>query len=242
MWPEYGTTPEAPLIDRKDWPKLIAAFSSGPDFPFLPPTHDQDGIGECNCDDTTIGIESIRMTQGLPYVQLSAGDLYDRINGGVDEGSTLEDAMHEVITNGVGTAATCGAVWHPGMKTASAEERARFKVIEAFLCPTFEHCMSAVLCGFRLSSGVTWCSNYTPGADGWLPPGRSSVGGHAVFGYKPAIRKGQFGIWHKNSWGDSWGVGGGCCVFPESMYTDSIGGWWALRAVTDEGGIVPSPN
>src|SRR5262245_23168894 len=91
-WPEYGSTDAVPLVPRDQWPGLIAQFPAGPDYPFLPPVHDQDGVGQCNCDDTTALVESIRMTAGLPYGQLSAADLYDRINGGADNGSMLEDA------------------------------------------------------------------------------------------------------------------------------------------------------
>ena len=29
-------------------------------------------------------------------------------------------------------------------------------------------------------------------------------------------------------------------VIPESAYTGPVGGWWAVRAVVDEGGIVPA--
>lgn len=238
-WPQFGTTPTANLISRSQWPALIAAFDPGPDFPFLPPVHDQDGIGQCNPDDTTALIESCRAEQGLPYVQLSAADLYDRINGGADNGSMLEDAMHEVMVNGVGTAATSGTIWHRGMKDAPPAERARFKVTEAFLCPTFDHCMSAVLQGFKLSTGIVWCNNYNPDSEGWLPGPGSSVGGHAIFGYKPTMRGNKFGIFHQNSWGEQWGLRGRF-VIPEVAYSGGmVGGWWAVRSVTDEGGIVP---
>jgi hypothetical protein len=238
-WPQFGATPTANTIPRSQWDGLIAAFDPGADFPFLPPVHDQDGIGQCNCDDTTALIESCRCEQGLPYVQLSAADLYDRINGGVDEGSFLEDAMAEALARGVGTAATSGTIWRRGMRQAPADERARFKVLEALLCPTFEHCMSAVLQGFKLSTGITWCNNYDPDPEGWLPSPGSSVGGHAIFGYKPAKRGSQYGIWHRNSWGPNWGLGGSF-VIPETAYRrGAVGGWWAVRAVTDEGGIVP---
>ncbi len=111
---------------------------------------------------------------------------------------------------------------------------------EAFLCPTFDHCMSAVLQGFKLSTGIVWTNNYTPGADGWLPNPGSSVGGHAIFGYKPAMKGSKFGIFHQNSWGDGWGLAGRF-VIPEVAYSGgAVGGWWAVRSVTDEGGQVPT--
>ena len=244
-WTEYGATPAAPLVPRDQWLDLIKGFGDGPDYPFLPSVHDQNGVGQCNCDSTTALAESCRMSQGLEYVQLSAADLYDRINGGTDNGSLLEDAMAEMERNGVGTAATCGTIWKRGMKTATSAERARFRALEVFLCPTYQHCMSAVLSGFRLSSGIMWYDNYTPGADGWLPRPKGRSGGHAVFGYKPAMRmvngQPEYGIWHQNSWGPKWGLGGRC-VFPESSYVGNIGGWWAVRVMTDEGGVIPIPT
>jgi hypothetical protein len=241
--PHFGTTPATPLVPRAEWADRIRAVADGPDFAFLPPVHDQDGVGQCNCDDTTALIESVRMQQGLPHVELSAADLYARINGGRDQGSLLEDAMAEVMANGVGTAATSGRIWKRGdyKGPAPASERVRFKVLEAFLCPTFDHCMSAVLAGFRLSTGIMWYSNYEPDRDGWLPRGMGQAGGHAIFGYKPAMRNGVYGIWHQNSWGDRWGVGGRF-VIPESAYAaGQVGGWWAVRSVTDEGGVIPTP-
>lgn len=241
-WPEFGATPTVPMVARSQWPALIAAFDPGPDFPFLSPVTDQDGRSQCNANDTITLLEMCRMEQGLPYVQLSPADLYDRINGGVDQGSFLEDALHEVMVNGVGTAQTCGLLWSRGMTGAPPAERARFKLIEAFICPTFDHCMSAVLQGFKLSTGVVWCNNYTPASDGWLPNPGSSVGGHAIAGFKPAMKGSKFGIWHQNSWSEGWGLRGRF-VIPEVAYSaGAVGGWWAARAVTDEGGQVPVPQ
>lgn len=238
-FPVYGDVAEAPMVARSEWPALITQMGSGPEFPFLPPVHDQDGIGQCNADATAAMGESCRLSQGLPLVLLSAADLYDRINGGSDRGSLLEDAMEAATKQGIGTLETCGPLWKRGMRKATAEERARFRFLEVFTCPTFDHVMSAVLMGFRLNSGIMWYQNYEPDGDGWLPlRGSGSPGGHAVFGYKPAMRGNAFGIWHQNSWGERWGVAGRC-VFPESSYKGPVGGWFAVRSITDEGGVVP---
>jgi hypothetical protein len=245
-WTVYGDRRDTPMVPRSRWPELIGQMTPGPDFPFLPYVHDQDGVGQCNADATVSVIESCRLSQGLPFVKLSAADLYHRINGGQDQGSLLEDGIAEAMKNGVGTADTCGTLWKRGMRTASPDERGRFKVLEAFLCPTFDHCMSAVLMGFRLVSGIMWYQNYNVDSEGWLPlRGQGSPGGHAVFGYKPAMRQAQggtvFGIWHRNSWANNWGINGDG-VFPEPAYKGPVGGWWAARSVTDEGGVVPQPQ
>jgi hypothetical protein len=238
----YGDRDDEELIDESKWGDIIAAMGTGQDWPHLPYVHDQDGIGQCNADATTAAAEAARSIQGLPFVKLSAADLYDQINGGADNGSMLEDGIDAMMKNGVGTAATCGTLWSRGMNRATSAERTRFKVLEAALCPTPKHVMSASIKGRPLISGILWYDNFRVDGDGWLPSrGSGQAGGHAVFGYKPTMRQTnsgtQFGIWHQNSWGN-WGMRGRC-VFPMSLYGNSIGGWWAIRAMTDEGGVVP---
>jgi hypothetical protein len=243
-WTPYGSVPATPVIPRAEWPDRIKAFAEGPDFPFLPPVHDQDGLGQCNPEAVAGSLESCRMEQGLPPVVLSAGDLYGRINSGRDKGSYLEDAMSEIMAHGVGSADSYGGtLWIRG-KSATESERQRYRVIEAFICPTFDHLISAVISGFRVISGLMWCSNFTPDSAGWLPRPGQAEGGHAVFGYKPAMRtvggQVQYGIWHQNSWRTSYGIGGRM-ILPEYVYNRQLGGWWALRDVVDEGGVIPAP-
>jgi hypothetical protein len=248
-FPVYGDSALTPLVPRSQWDGLIAALGDTFDDPFLPYVHDQRDVGECNADATAAMLERQRAVQGLPFIKLSPGDLYDRINGGTDNGSTLPDAMREVMTAGIGTAATCGLVWHRGMPAAGAAERLRFRAIEVFLCPTFDHAMSAAFEGFGLVSGIDWMNVYNrPDAAGWLPAPDFSVGGHAILGYKPAARDAnksgsarQYGIRHQNSWTAAYGIGGRM-VLPESCYGSQIGGIWAAREVVDEGGVVPQPT
>ncbi len=246
-WQVYGQdTKKQPLVLRTEWNDLIVS-NTDPDHPFacLDQVHDQNGAGMCNASATVAGIECARKAAGLEqYIALSGGDLYRRINGGVDRGSMLEDGIEAAFT-GVLPVSMCPYLdWRQNHGTD--KERAKYKLLEAFLCPTFNHCMSAVLSGFFLISGIAWYSNYTPAKNGWLPfQGTGNWGGHAVLGYKAARIEvnGQtrYGIWHKNSWSKRWGMDG-LCVFPETAYSSAIGGWWAVRVVTDEGGSVPAPK
>lgn len=242
-WPVYGDTRKAPLLPRVEWKDRCDAIGLGHESPFLSEPHDQDGIGMCNPSATVGAMEAQRAKQGLPHVALSGGDLYKRIHvGRGDNGSLLEDSLAESMTGGVAPVSVVPYLDWRGDRPGAEEARKRFRVLEAYLCPTFDHCFSAVLCGFDLISGIMWYDNYTPDRDGWLPLRPSGrPGGHAVHGYKPTHRNGVFGIWHQNSWSRKWGLNGRC-VFPESAYGRQIGGWWAVRAVTDEGGDVPAPK
>lgn len=246
QWDVLGADPNvAVLIPRNEWDARLKEYDSLDHFdPFLDkcPVHDQNGVGQCNADDTTLAMEFARARQGLPYVQLSAADLYHRINGGRDEGSLLEDAMHEAMTNGVGTAATSGTLWKQGYwkGAAPAAERARFKVTKALLLPSFDHFFSAALQGFPLSNGIMWYDNFNPGQDGWLPSrGTGRPGGHAIMGFKPtkATQHGEtYGVWHRQSWGPNWfPKTDNRFVVGESLMSGPVGGWWAIVEVTDEG-------
>lgn len=241
-WTYYGDVPDTPMVPRSRWGEVIARWSRPDDNPFLPPVHDQDGIGCCNASATVAGMEACRAMQGLPHVSLSAGDLYRRICGGSDNGSLLEDGLAESIRGGVASARTVPYLDWRRDHAGAADERRLYRVTEAFVCPTFEHVMSAALSGFYLISGVMWHDNYRIDGDGWLPKrGSGGGGGHAVLGYAPAERGGAFGVWHQNSWSADWGARGRC-VFPEEMYRGPVGGWWAVRAVVNEPGDTPGPR
>ena len=246
-FPTFGDSGDTKLIGRAEWPDLLAAYKSlSFDAPNLPPDKNQNGVGQCNPTAAALAMEHRRAVQGLPYVSLSPADLYARINGGHDDGSLLEDALAELQTNGIGTSASCGDLWKDGFYRggASGQERSRFRADEVFHCPTFDHHFSAALQGFSLVSGIPWYGNFTPDKDGWLPAGQGKYGGHAIFGYKPTWRNGEFAIWHAQTWGESWSPHtGGKFAIPESHYNaGGIGGWYAVRQVTDEGGIVPMPK
>lgn len=243
----YGAFPQTPMVDPSEWSAALRSMANLD--PFLTYVHDQGQVGQCNAEAITGAVETQRNEQGtLPAgIVLSAADLYGQINGGVDQGSTLQDGMAAITTVGVGTKATVGTtIWQPGLPPAPAAERKLYRVTEAYLCPSFEECMSAVIAGYKLISGIPWFASYQPDASGWLNPPlplESPVGGHAIYGYAPAVRaNGEWGIWHRNSWTASFGVGGSFVLGEQNyLQAGALGGWWAVREVVDTGGNVPAP-
>ena len=107
------------------------------------------------------------------------------------------------------------------------------------MCPTFDHLASALQCGFFVIEGLMWRDNFRVDSDGWLPSrGAGGAGGHALLGYGLAERGGVWGARTRNSWSAQWGANGNC-VIPEPLFGSQIGGFWAIRAMVDEGGQVP---
>ncbi len=235
-WTEFGSTPNTPLIPRMNWkPVDLSAF--------LPPVHDQDGIGQCASSSACTVLEACRRQAGLPYVYLSAGDLYGRVNGGRDDGSLLEDNMAEMSGGGVApVSASSPYLWRRG-QTAPASTRAPYRVVEAYLCTSFDAMASAVQQGFVVQTGLLWYPNFEPDRNGRLPKrGVGSPGGHALC--VAGIEQWEDGTWSlilRNSWGPGFGRAGNCSA-PENLFDNEIGGWWALRAVVQTPNDFPAPS
>lgn len=228
-WVEFGSTPNTPIIPRTQWPKSRRLTT------FLPPVYDQDGIGQCASSSCCTVIETAAYLRGIPYPKLSAGDLYSRVNGGRDNGSLLEDNIAEAMKNGVAPASMVPYVWdrrrHNTPEVVAA--RKKYRVAEAYWCPSFDAMVSAILQGYAVGHGLMWFNNFKPDADGWLPArGFGRAGGHALCGYGIETKAdGTVGIVTRNSWSASWGVAGDC-IIPESLFSGQIGGYYAVRVVT----------
>jgi hypothetical protein len=233
QWKKFGDYPSVPLVPRAQWPKFMAMIA------FLPPTHDQDGVGQCASSAGGGVTEFTRCQAGLPYVYLAAGDLYSRVNGGSDNGSLLEDNMSELLSHGISPVSSSAPyVWSRRTRYPGTD-RAKYRLAEVYLCPTFDAAVSAILQGYAVEIGISWRANYTPGKDGWLPKnGGRSVGGHALYSYGVAqAADGSYGLVTRNSWGASWGgsadgtIDAGSCVIPETAFTGDISGMYAVRSV-----------
>lgn len=241
----FGENPQTPIFPRTDWHTVNLST-------FLPDVYDQDGRGQCVGSSTCTILESCRNQAGLPAAHLSAGDLYSQINGGNDNGATLEDAMSAILSSGVTTTANVPYVWNGRRATTAAivADRKNYRATQVYLCRSFDAAASAIQQGFFLEEALTWYDSYMkPGADGWLKaPGGRKRGGHALTGFGLVKRGNEWGILTRNSWGKDWGnsadgsIGVGNCVIPESHF-DNIarGGFFAVRAVVQTPTPFPFP-
>ncbi len=229
-WTEFGSTPNTPIIPRAQWPKVRKLMT------FLHPVYDQYVIGQCASSCCCGVAETAAYLRGIPYPKLSAGDLYARVNGGRDNGSTLEDNIAEITANGVAPASIVPYVWDrraPHKDAATVAARKKYRVMEAYWCPNFDSMVSAVLQGYSVGTGLMWGNNFKPDKDGWLPTKLiGQAGGHSIEVYGMEQRAdGTIGVWIRNSWTNSWGFAGDCCI-PETLFSGQITGYYAVRVVT----------
>lgn len=246
-WPSEGDPVELKTVfgDVKNQvmytrDQLVAATLEN----FLPPVHNQNGIGACNAFDSVTQIEIHRAQAGLPYVELSGGDLYRRICGGRDDGSLPEDGLRTLMATGVLPASVCPPLdWKRNHGTD--EQRGAFRILEAYWCPTFLHLASAWMQGFSCNVNVNWWDNDPVAGDGWMQArGRGNEGGHSIPGYGLVIDpKHGLGGACQNQWGTSFGVHGRM-IIPEARLTEGckIFKCWAVREVVQESGDVPDPK
>lgn len=234
-WTEFGLTVDAPLVARDQWPDYMSLSA------FLPATYDQDGVGECASSAATGLYEFVANQSGLPPVHVSAGDLYRRVNGGRDSGSTLEDNMVEMLERGVLPVSSSAPYVWDRRASYSGAGREKYRYAQVYQCKNFDAAVSAIIQGFAVEIGIPWYSNYKPDSKGVLPGrGIDSKGGHAMFCYGVAkLPDGTYGLLTRNSWGPAWGgssdgtVDAGSCIIPESCFKGNFGNYFAVRSVVN---------
>lgn len=219
---------KVPLIPRSEWKEVD---NSHLHWTII----DQDGIGSCNACAAVQALMMARRLAGLRDIELSSGNLYGQINGGRDAGSLLSDALVALKNTGTCMASTIGHLsWRPRQWPDNWREEARkFRILEAFDCPTFDHIASAIQHGYFVDYGIFVGNRFTPDRNGFIPDYRGGFGGHAMCGVGLKYHNSQWYITTINSWGKDWGLNGIAYV-PESYFKDSFNDAWALRAAIAE--------
>lgn len=209
--------------------------------PLVRQINDQNGIGMCASAGTQNIVEISRQIQGLPYVPLSAGDLYRRVCGGSDRGSLPEDNLTELMNNGI--APVSEVPYLEWRRTVSSADRQKYKGLEAWLCPTAAHVATAVQMGFPVLIGYWHYNNDPVDAEGWMVRPGGGRGGHAVCVLGLVKRGDMWGFKFENTWTAQWGRSG-YGILPESRMEAGCRDFqaWSIRVVSDEGGGFPAPQ
>lgn len=142
----------------------------------------QRSFGSCNGWSTAGALSRMRELRGEPYVCLSGADAYSQMNGGRDNGSTLEDGLKVVEANGIAPESL--VPWdHVYTHQISAEAkaaRARFKGLTCYAVDTEEELATALVLGRLGVVAVHASSSYMrEDADGVCLPS-NGVGNHST--------------------------------------------------------------
>jgi hypothetical protein len=248
-WKVYGDDPTTPLLKRELWvPRTRPTYA--PKY-----TKNQKQTNMCNSFAITAGVEACRRMAGFKEIRLSPAYSYGGINNGVDGGSGLEPGLERAVAKGnIPEGLLPEFQWQPGTWPAGLDETAQhFRVLEYYLCPTFDHIMSAIMMGFPVIIGIFWGRSDSLNSMGWLTaePSGGIAGGHAMLSLSPEKTGSRWGLRTLNSWGPAWGINGDG-IIPEERFpnmNNSRGipftGAWASRVVTVAPGdidLLPSPT
>jgi hypothetical protein len=222
LFPVAGSVDACPILPRSAWSECSIRHK-------VWTVIDQNPQNSC-CPSATAGAAMLlRELAGEKRILLSQGSLYGQINGGRDAGANIEDALAAMMRTGICPAKTIDSqAWHTRRWPNDWEAEAKkYRLLEAFDCPTFDAVASAVQRSMPVVFGVYWGS-----------------GGHAVaaVGLKKIDR--SWGLEFLNSWGADW-ADNGFGVLPESKCggIKSFGAF-ALRSVVVPSGeeLPPSPR
>ena len=200
----------------------------------------------------TAGHRTAEIIAGNPDPQDSVADLYDRVNGGVDDGADLADCVNAMTSPGVAPSSLVPMYQIPTLSpiTGLAAARALNPLEHATFCPDEEAMLAAVESGTPVYFGIIVTNQFNPDSGGNIGPyGGRTEGGHAVLaiGVKPTPHGHAYRV--RNSWGKNWGIGGDCWL-DSSWAQPSVYGAFAMegdprpnkQASLNTVGSVPTPS
>lgn len=200
---------------------------------------DQKSHGSCNGFAAAGALSRSRVRRGLEKVLLSGAYAYSLMNGGRDQGSTLEDGMRVVQERGIATLQTVpwDAIYPSRYNRAIADaEAARFKAFECYQVNTELELFSAVAAGFDVVVAVHVGGSFQRlNSDGIAGVDRGA-GNHSVGGDGYAEIKGRLVLDMFNSWNTSFGDQGRCYLTWDGHLAQTVQyhRFYAYRSTTDD--------
>ncbi len=230
-WNVEGEMPSEPLIPESDY----QALDLGPIA-----VNDQDGFNSCCPNSGCKVIEQAGRLAGQRPFTLSTANVYSRIDGGSDEGASLEDFQTAAAATGVCTTdfAPQEGFQPPAYKNGYQASQADHRTLCVSLCPDWPSIASAVQRHKPVQFGILAGKGFQPNAAGVIGPKcRKGGGGHAVCAMGMTKVGNDWYIIMQNSWGEGWGgsadgsVRKGCCLLHPSWIEPSFGAY-AVAAIT----------
>lgn len=207
-----ASAPGAKLIDPSNWDEIDLGVDR------IPVKYQQQS--GCTGQGSHIGFWLAALNAGMtiPEDGFSPTSLYAMINGGLDNGAFVSDAMKASIEYGfaTGSQVTEDEYFESQLSDEAKQTRTRFRVSDAFHCTFFEAIGSALQLQYPVVFGIILPYGYqSVGADGVMPRAPFDPrAGHCMCAYGTTRdkRTGRPLIKARNSWGDRWGNKGNCLL------------------------------
>jgi hypothetical protein len=203
---------------------------------------DQDGYNCCAGCSGTMGHRLAEILAGNPDPLDSVADLYDRCNGGVDEGADLATCIHAME---IGVAPwTLVPQWeipYESEVAGVAAARSANPLEGSQYLSTEGEMLAAVEAGKPVYFGIIVTNQFNPDEHGYIGPyGGREEGGHAILALGvSATANGGHAYIIRNSWGSNWGLAGNC-LLDSSWAKPEIYGAFALTGSNRT--VTPAPT
>lgn len=196
-----------PTIPKADWEKYQFTHVHA-EVPTLDQTETSSCVGHAGA--TTGMVLNVR--SGAPHVDLSAFFLYTLIDNGEDQGATGADAVDQMQKVGIAPLSLVPGqpIAPPGVNSAALQAAGRFRLGGAFPVTTIEELVTAVVFGWQLMLDVEAGPPYDTDGDGVIAYLGGDTNHEQSCGEGLKLdRDGNPMVLDRNSWGLTWGGGGG---------------------------------
>jgi hypothetical protein len=200
--------------------------------------------GSCNGFAVASAMGKARERRGLDRVDLSGAYAYSLMNGGRDNGSTLDDGMVVVTRNGI--AEERFANWdqiYPSRydKSAADENAKQYKAFECYTVRSKLGLFSALACGFDCVIAVHADNGFMKLDSNGVAQGGNGPGNHSVHCDGLSFESGKLAGDMQNSWDVTYGQNGRSYVTWEQHLanTTRYHPFFAFRSTLDSSGTNP---
>ncbi len=220
----------AAALDPSQWQEIDLSWHK-------PPILDQGASSSCVGQAACAGMEVCYMQSGRPLVEFNPYFVYGLINNGRDAGAMISDSLKAMIQYGICQKENLpnGVMFKNQFPQTAYTNATRFKLAQAYRCPTFNDICSALSLGFVTPLGIMVGNNFPQlDSEGVCPLPAGGGGGHAILGV--GLKKSQRYGWLikiMNSWSSRFGMNGYAYIHKghfQSMMPDAF----AIQAVIDD--------
>jgi C1A family cysteine protease len=169
----------------------------------------QGSVGSCNGQAGAHALERVQVSRGVKRRRLSGEGLYALINGGMDNGSMLDDGMHALVNNGAPEeqyVPVAKFLTQRQLSREAVDSMKRNKAHECYRVESEQELASGLAAGFCGVVAVHATNSYGKLDSRSVSPPARGPGNHAVLVHDVRFSSsGGYEFESANSWGLNWG-------------------------------------